>query len=177
MSKIIFYGAISMDGYLATINDDLQWLFDTPTGEKTTYDAFYQTIDTTIMGRKTYQEAKKYLDTAKIYPEKTNYVFSTDKELKLEDARVVHEDPVSFIKELKESSEQRIWVVGGGRLLKPIIEQQLIDEWYIQIAPVLLGKGIRLFQEGDYVQRYQLVDTKRFGEFIELHYRKEGHKE
>ena len=34
MSKIIFYGAISMDGYLATTNDDLQWLFDTPTGEK-----------------------------------------------------------------------------------------------------------------------------------------------
>lgn len=70
MSKVIFYGAISLDGYLATSNDDLQWLFDTPTGEKTTYDAFYQTIDTTIMGRKTYEEAKKYLDTAKIYPEK-----------------------------------------------------------------------------------------------------------
>ena len=34
MSKIIFYGAISMDGYLATTNDDLQWLFDTPTGKK-----------------------------------------------------------------------------------------------------------------------------------------------
>lgn len=97
--------------------------------------------------------------------------------MKLEDARVVHEDPVSFIKGVKESSEQRIWVVGGGSLLKPIIEQQLIDEWYIQIAPVLLGNGIRLFQEGDYVQRYQLVDTKRFGEFIELHYRKEEHKE
>ncbi len=32
-----------------------------------------------------------------------------------------------------------IWVVGGGRLIKPLVEHQMIDEWYIQIAPVLLG--------------------------------------
>ena len=44
MGKIVFYGAISLDGYLATKEDSLQWLFDTPTGEKTTYEAFYQTI-------------------------------------------------------------------------------------------------------------------------------------
>ncbi|HAP7587159.1 TPA: dihydrofolate reductase family protein, partial [Enterococcus faecium] len=55
MRKIIFYGAISLDGYLATKTDDLQWLFDTPTGKQTTYEAFYETIDTSIMGRKTYQ--------------------------------------------------------------------------------------------------------------------------
>ncbi len=70
MGKIVFYGAISLDGYLATKEDSLQWLFDTPTGEKTTYEAFYQTIDQTIMGRKTYQEAKKLLATDHLYPEK-----------------------------------------------------------------------------------------------------------
>lgn len=75
MRKIIFYGAVSLDGYLATKTDDLQWLFDTPTGEQTTYEDFYETIDTTIMGRKTYQEAKKYLETEAIYPEKKNFVF------------------------------------------------------------------------------------------------------
>lgn len=70
MRKIIFYGAISLDGYLATKTDDLQWLFDTPTGKQTTYEAFYETIDTTIMGRKTYQEAKKYLETEAIIQRK-----------------------------------------------------------------------------------------------------------
>ena len=83
MGKIVFYGAISLDGYLATKEDSLQWLFDTPTGEKTTYEAFYQTIDQTIdqtiMGRKTYQEAKKLLATDHLYPEKKNFVFSTTK--------------------------------------------------------------------------------------------------
>ncbi len=44
MRKIIFYGAVSLDGYLATKTDDLQWLFDTPTGEQTTYEDFYETM-------------------------------------------------------------------------------------------------------------------------------------
>ena len=61
-------------------------------------------------------------------------------------------------------------MVGGGTLLRPLIEHQLIDEWYIQIAPVLLGNGIRLFQEGKYEERLKLTDSQRFGEFIELHY-------
>lgn len=88
----------------------------------------------------------------------------------LNDATVIHEDPVSFVKNIKEHSNQTVWVVGGGNLLKPLIENHLIDEWWIQIAPVLLGEGIRLFQEGAYEERLKLVDTNYFGEFIELHY-------
>lgn len=50
------------------------------------------------MGRKTYQEAKKYLETEAIYPEKKNFVFSTHAQLQLPDAEVVNEDPVAFLK-------------------------------------------------------------------------------
>ena len=59
MRKVCFYGAISLDGYLADEQDSLQWLFDTPTGEKTTYEEFDAQVDTTIMGRVTYEEVKK----------------------------------------------------------------------------------------------------------------------
>lgn len=170
MGKIVFYGAISLDGYLAAKNDSLQWLFDTPTGEQTTYEAFYQTVETTIMGRKTYEEAKKMLGTESLYPEKKNYVFSSNTGLVLNDAEVVHDEPTKFVQNLKESTSQTVWIVGGGQLLKPLIEKQLIDEWWIQITPVLLGQGKRLFQEGDYEERLKLVDTQCFGEFIELHY-------
>lgn len=58
MGKVIFYGAISLDGYLAGLKDQLDWLFQTDTGVATTYEAFFATIDATVMGRKTYQEAK-----------------------------------------------------------------------------------------------------------------------
>ena len=61
MGKVIFYGAISLDGYLAGLKDQLDWLFQTDTGVATTYEAFFATIDATVMGRKTYQEAKKLI--------------------------------------------------------------------------------------------------------------------
>ncbi len=68
MGKVIFYGAISLDGYLAGLEDQLDWLFQTDTGVATTYEAFFATIDTTVMGRKTYQEAKKLMDEGPLYP-------------------------------------------------------------------------------------------------------------
>ncbi len=100
------------------------------------------------MGRRTYEEAKKYLETDALYPDKRERrFFSSNKELKLEDATVVHEDPVGVVEQLKKNPDTTVWVVGGGTLLRPLIEHQLIDEWYIQIAPVLLGNGIRLFKK------------------------------
>ena len=92
------------------------------------------------------------------------------KQLQLPDAEVVNEDPVAFLKNLQMTEGKDIWVVGGGRLIKPLLEHQMIDEWYIQITPVLLGDGIPLFQKGTYEARFEMLDTTRFGEFIELHY-------
>lgn len=167
MGKVVFYGAISLDGYLADQEDDLTWLFETDTGVQTTYEAFFETIDATFMGRKTYQEAKKLLSGAFLYPEKENYVCSTTLIEPLPDATIIKEDPVTF---LRAHQDQNIWVVGGGQLLQPILEADLIDEWYIQIAPVLLGAGKRLFQEGTYLSRLQLEDTTQMGQLMELHY-------
>lgn len=169
MGRILFYGAVSLDGYLATKEDSLQWLFDTPTGIGTTYEAFYKQIDVTVMGRRTYEEAKNTWKQMRFIQINATSFFS-NKELKLEDATVVHEDPVGVVEQLKKNPDTTVWVVGGGTLLRPLIEHQLIDEWYIQIAPVLLGNGIRLFQEGKYEERLKLTDSQRFGEFIELHY-------
>ncbi len=59
MGKLVFYGAISLDGYLAGAEDQLDWLLATDTGASTTYEKFFETIDAIAMGRKTYEEAKK----------------------------------------------------------------------------------------------------------------------
>lgn len=171
MRKICFYGAISLDGYLANEHDSLQWLFDTPTGEETTYEAFEQQIDTTIMGRITYEEVKKMTENAPVYPDKTNYIYSRTLS-QLKDAIVIPEDIVSFVKELKTKEGKMIWIVGGGRLVTELMEHELIDEWFIQLAPVFLGKGKRLFQEQSTPQRLTLVETKTMGELVEVHYSK-----
>lgn len=168
MGKVIFYGAISLDGYLAGLKDQLDWLFQTDTGVATTYEAFFATIDATVMGRKTYQEAKKLMDGGLLYPETTNYVFSRTQKEPLPDATLVSTDPVAFVSALKQ--EENVWVVGGGSLLKPLLEADLIDEWFIQIAPVFLGEGKRLFEPRGYSRRLTFVETKQMGELTELHF-------
>ncbi|MGX7162455.1 dihydrofolate reductase family protein [Enterococcus massiliensis] len=170
MRKLVFYGAISLDGYLADTEDNLQWLFDTPTGE-TTYAAFDQLTDTLVMGRKTYEEAKKLTEGTPFYQDKEVIVFSR-KLKELPDATVVSENPVAYLKQLQQQEGKMIWFVGGGNLLKPLLEADMIDEWWIQIAPVLLGKGKRLFEDGNYHQRLELVDTTQMEQLYELHYRK-----
>lgn len=170
MGKLVFYGAISLDGYLAGAKDQLDWLLETDTGTSTTYEKFFETIDATAMGRKTYEEAKKMLATEKFYPEKENYVFSRQMQTDLTDAVVVDQDPVAFLSQLKK--EKTVWLVGGGKLLHPLLEADLIDEWYVQIAPVLLGTGKHLFEPGEYTTRLQFVDMTQMGELVEIHYQR-----
>lgn len=170
MGKLVFYGAISLDGYLAGAKDQLDWLLETDTGTSTTYEKFFETIDATAMGRKTYEEAKKMLATEKFYPEKENYVFSRQMQTDLTDAVVVDQDPVAFLSQLKK--EKTVWLVGGGKLLHPLLEADLIDEWYVQIAPVLLGTGKLLFEPGEYTTRLQFVDMTQMGELVEIHYQR-----
>lgn len=110
------------------------------------------------------------LATEKLYPEKENYVFSRQMQTDLTDAVVVDQDPVAFLSQLKK--EKTVWLVGGGKLLHPLLEADLIDEWYVQIAPVLLGTGKRLFEPGEYTTRLQFVDMTQMGELVEIHYQR-----
>ena len=80
---------------------------------------------------------------------------------------MVNEDPITFIQNLP--SEKTIWVVGGGALLQPVIEAGLIEEWWIQIVPILLGEGVPLFLPQINQQKLKLIETEQFGQFAQLH--------
>lgn len=173
MRKIVFYGAISLDGYLSTTEDNLQWLFDTDTGPNgTTYDAFSEIIDTVVMGRITYEETVKLVNMNEWIEGKLPIVFTRDTNYQADGVQVVNEDSVEYLKDLRQTEGKAIWIVGGGNLLRPLLEADLIDEWWIQIAPVLLGQGKRLFEDGNYASRLEFLETTRMGELIELHYRR-----
>jgi len=172
MRKIVFYGAISLDGYLSDNNDGLQWLFETDLAGVSTYEAFEEQVDTVVMGRVTYEEAKRIDGDAPFYPGKEKIIFSrTQKETNKEE-KIVSGDIVEIFKSLREQPGKLIWVVGGGNIIKPLLEANLIDEYWIQIAPVLLGKGKRLFEEGDYNYRLDFIETTQMGELTELHLKK-----
>lgn len=172
MRKIVFYGAISLDGFLADEQDNLQWLFDTDLAGVSTYEAFEKNIDTVVMGRVTYEETTKMLEEEPFYLGKEKIIFSRTKNEKIEEGYFTSENPVNVLQELQKKNGKDIWIVGGGGLLSELIETDLIDEYWIQIAPVLLGKGKRLFEEGNYRQRLEFVETTQMGELTELHFRR-----
>ena len=56
---VFFYGCITLDGYLATKEHGLNWLYDTGSPEETSCDEFYSHMDVTLMGRRTFGEIEK----------------------------------------------------------------------------------------------------------------------
>jgi dihydrofolate reductase len=167
-SKLIFYGAISLDGYLARENHSLDWLFGTEGEEETGYQDFYDSVDTILMGRSTYDQIAILSPEKFPYEVKACYVFSRTMTGSNEHVTFINEDIAGFTQSLKEQEGKRIWVVGGGEVLKPLLK--LVDEFIIQIAPTIIGKGIPLFVPGDQENKLMLVDVRRYKQFAELHY-------
>lgn len=167
--KVILYIAMSLDGYIASENDSLDWLFRVQGQGDNGYSKFYQTIDTILIGRRTYDWIMEHEKGELPYKDKKCYVFSKSN-IKDQHIDVINEEIVSFTNKLKSDVGENIWIVGGGVLLHSFIKHKLVDEIRITIAPVLLGKGIPLFNHVDVEQELQLVDTARYNQFIELQY-------
>lgn len=168
--KIVCYIATSLDGYIATEDDSLEWLFEIEGEGDAGYAEFMETIDTVIMGRRTYDWVMEAEDGKFPYPGLASYVFTS---AAIEEDPVVkftNQDIATFAKDLKAQPGKDIWVIGGSNLLHGFLEEDLIDEWIISIAPTLIGKGIPLFQKFDFEIRLKLKSVKSYGQFAQLHY-------
>lgn len=168
--KLVFFGAISVDGYLARKNDALDWLMGTEGEEEVGFAAFEATVDTILMGRKTYDQILILSPNEFPYPGKKRYVFSRSLTGSNDFVDFVNEDIVAFTKSLKGEDGKHIWVVGGGEVLRPLLRERLVDEFFIQVAPCILGSGIPLFLPGEYENQLRLLEVKQYKQLAELHY-------
>ncbi len=83
-----------------------------------------------------------------------------------------------LIKQLKSEKGKNIYCDGGAEIINELSKNDLIDEMIISIIPILVGNGIRLFQDGRPQQHLELIDTKTFDtELIQLHYRRKSNKD
>ncbi len=168
--KIVLFIATSLDGYIATKDDSLEWLFQTEGEGDNGYSEFMEGIDTIILGRRTYDWLIEKEGDNFPYKDKKCYVFS--KSVKTDDPNVefVNGNLVAFASKLKQMDGKNIWIVGGGELLHDFIKNRLVEEWYITITPTILGDGIPLFKKLDFETRLVLKGIRRFNQFTELHY-------
>ena len=131
MGKLVFYGAISLDGFLARKNHSLDWLFESETDVDSGYGTFYETVEAIVMGRITYEQIFVYAPHKWPYPGTPTYVFTHSKRNRTSHAEFVHNEPAQFVTSLKERVNGVIWVVGGSNLLLGLREHHLIDEYIL----------------------------------------------
>jgi dihydrofolate reductase len=168
--NIVLFIAQSLDGYIATKEDSLDWLFKVEGEGDNGYSEFYEEIDTIIMGKRTYDWIMKHEKGQFPYKNKDCYVFSRSQLEDTADVKFVNEDIVDFANSLKKEEGKNIWVVGGGELLHTFLKEDLLDELFITIAPSIIGDGIPLFKSGDYQLDLKLKGTRTFNQFVEIHY-------
>jgi dihydrofolate reductase len=156
MRKLILYIASSIDGYIAGLNGELDWLF---TDQDYGYNNFLSSIDTVLVGRKTFDDAVK-MGMKDPFPGKVTYVFtrSPNKYPSQENLVYVNENPSELWKWLRNREGGSAWLVGGAEIIEPLLEENLIDEYIISIHPIVLGNGIPMFKKIKH--RTQLLTKK-----------------
>lgn len=167
--KVVLYIAMSLDGYIAKEDGSVEWLENSGGEEVNGYLDFYKTIDTIIMGRKTYDQILTFGEWG--YKTKKTYVLtSRPMEIKNElEIEFINENLDSLVKRLKEKAKLDIWLLGGGKTANEFLKNELIDEYRIAIIPIILGSGIKLF-EADIEESLKLEEITRHGDIAELRY-------
>lgn len=145
MRKVMYGGATSLDNFLARPDGAVDWLMWNDEAAAVSM-AMWKTVDTMLMGRKTYEVARRMGGGPEggVFAEIKSYVFSRT----LPDeagVNIVREDVAAFVAREKAQPGKDIVVMGGGELARPLFEAGLIDRVGFNIHPVLLGSGVPAF--------------------------------
>jgi dihydrofolate reductase len=148
MRTVTYGAACSLDGFITARDGALDWLHMSRDVHQVTA-AYWETIDTILMGRKTWDVAQALgggppgaLDT------RTTYVFSRTLDPDtVSDVHIVSTDPGGFVRDLKRHPGKDICVMSGGDLAQSLFGAGVIDEVQLNIHPVLLGSGVPLFRD------------------------------
>jgi dihydrofolate reductase len=160
MRLVTFGVGNSLDNFIARKDHGVDWLLWSEEVASVSAE-YWKTIDTVVMGRKTYEVALASGTTS--YPGVKNYVFSrTLRESPDDKVEIISEDAAVFVRKLKKRKGKGICVMGGGELAKSLFEADLIDEIGLNIHPVLLGSGIPLFLPMTRPVALELVECKTF---------------
>ncbi len=175
MRKISLFIAMSLDGYIAKPNDDLSFLkIVEKEGEDYGYAEFTDTVDTLIIGRKTYDYVLKEIGTSHYDNGQRDVYVITRTERPQVGRTIFHTgDITDLVKRLKSEKGKNIYCDGGAEVINELLKHDLIDEFIISVIPILLGNGTRLFKDGRPEQIVEFVKVKTFETGLtQLHYQR-----
>ena len=175
--KVIVHIAASADGYIARPDGDIEWLTARP-APKGFYgmDAFMKTVDTKLLGRKTYDISLRL--GAKFDAKNPTIVFSRQAPPAPVPPGVEFvSGPIGpFVSRLRERPGKNIWLMGGGDLIASFLDAQAIDEFVVSVVPVFIGDGIPLIARHHRHVALTLQSVERFDDgLVQLHYLVQHH--
>lgn len=175
MRKISLFIAMSLDGYIADSNGGVDWLRgqDDNTENIDIYSEFVKNIDTILIGWNTYHQVVTELSPEEWpYNNFTTYVITHNEQTSSEKIRFVNTNPVNLVKKLQEENGKDIWICGGANIIQQLVNENLIDYYYITIIPTLLGSGIRLFENAKHEIKLKLLNAHSYNGMTDLIYTK-----
>jgi dihydrofolate reductase len=175
MRSLSLFIAMSLDGYIAKPNDDLTFLsLVEKEGEDYGYEEFTETIDTLIIGRRTYDYVLKNVGSSHYDNGKRDVFVITRTEMPPVGRTIFYSGSLpELIQRLKSENGKNIYCDGGAELIDELLKHDLIDEFIISVIPVLVGNGTRLFKEGRPEQTLALLKSKTFDTGLtQLHYKR-----
>lgn len=178
--KTQYYTATSLDGFIATEDDSLDWLFPLGDINDTGYSSFIANVGALAMGATTYEWMLQHLgmvadEAGSPWPyTQPTWVFTTRSFNRMEGADVhfVRGDVRPVHAEMCAAADSKnIWIVGGGDLAGQFYDAGLLNEIIIQVGSVTLGRGKQLFPRRVTNPSFRLVSVQHIGPgFAELHY-------
>lgn len=172
MARILGYIAASLDGFIATSDDSLDWLFKyegMDLGEHD-YNLFLKRIRTVVMGRGTYDFIARQ-PAPWAYGEQRVLVVTSHPITSPMGALELRQDVDALISELRALDDGDVWMLGGGQLQMAFLERGALDEIEIYVIPELLGGGRPLFPATGLETSPRLISARSMDRgCVRLHY-------
>lgn len=157
--------AMTVNGYIANENDDTGWISKK---EWDSYSLAVCTAGNVVIGHRTYNIITKQPEFQELKDVKV-VVISHQNFKTLSSNHIVVKSPKEAIEILKSFGE--IIIAGGGNLNSAFLSEDLVDEIYLDIEPIILGKGIKLFANTNFEAKLELMKIKKLSQNeIQLHY-------
>ena len=183
-SRVTIHMVASLDGFIARRDGSVDWLEtqDEFAGGETMdaafVEAFLKTIDCYVMGSRTYETALKFEREGQgwAYGDKPTFVLTTRSLPRVRDTVEFYSgDLVQFVKGRLRPAFGAIWFVGGGALAAECLRLGLADEVRYSILPIVIGDGIRFFDQLDRDVALHLAEVKAYKNgMVELCYEVRG---
>lgn len=164
MRKLSLFIATSLDGYIAKPNDDLSFLkLVEKEGEDYGYSEFTASIDTIILGRKTYDYVLKEIGSTHYdNGQRDVYVITRTERPQIGRTTFYTGNLTELVQQLKSKDGLNIYCDGGAEIIHELLQHNLIDEFIISVIPILVGNGTRLFRDCRPEQQLEFVSAKSF---------------